>query len=205
MPHIDLFGVADTIGIIFFAISGALVAIKNRLDLLGFFISGYLTALGGGIIRDLLLDRTPISFVLPYPALIVFLTLLAVLALKLQHRLDIDKKGFFVASDTIGLVAFSIAGSLLAIEAQFNLFGVIVLGFLTAVGGGLLRDVLINEIPAVLISNFYGSIAVAVALILFALDTFYHIDGVGLAATALFALALRLLAYYRNWRLPIIS
>lgn len=204
MLNSEIFFYADIIGIVFFAISGALVAIKNRLDLLGLFISAFLTALGGGITRDIIVDRTPLAFTLIYPASIVFGTVLVVLVFRLQRFVELEKRVFFVVSDSIGLVAFSVAGALLALEHDLNLFGVIVLAFSTAVGGGLIRDILINEIPAVLISSFYGSIALAVALLLFGIHTFHTLDLLTISSVALFALALRLLAYYRKWHLPVL-
>ena len=202
MPESELFFLADIIGIIFFAMSGAYVAIRKRLDLLGFFISGFLTALGGGVIRDILLNRSPVAFHALYPALTVFITLLVFIFFRLQHRIDLEKKGFFVFSDTVGLVAFSIAGALLGLEAELNLFGIIVLSFMTAVGGGVLRDTLINEIPAVLITDFYGSIAILTALELFFLDKIEAIHFSTLVIVFVATIGLRLLAYYYNWRLP---
>lgn len=198
----DLFFITDLIGIVFFATSGAFVAIRKKLDLLGFFIAAYLTALGGGVIRDILLERSPVAFHAVYPALTVFITLAIFMLLRLQNRIELEKKLLFVISDTIGLVAFSIAGSLLAIQAQLNLFGVIVLAFMTAVGGGVLRDTLINEIPAVLITDFYGSIAILTALELYLCNSFDLIGPLTLLIILVVTVSLRLLAYFRHWKLP---
>ncbi len=107
-----------------------------------------------------------------------------------------------MVSDTIGLVAFSITGALLALEAEFNIFGVIILSFLTAVGGGLTRDILINKVPAVLVSDFYGSIALLVALLLFIANTLNYLNEISILFISLFAIGLRLLAYFKGWRLP---
>jgi uncharacterized membrane protein YeiH len=108
----------------------------------------------------------------------------------------------FVVSDTIGLVAFSITGALLAINAEYNFFGIVILSFITAVGGGVARDIMINEVPTVLISDFYGSIAVIVALIFGLLELFDYINEFTIIATALFSIALRLVAYKKAWHLP---
>lgn len=202
MITIDPFFVADIIGIIFFAMSGAMVATRAKLDLLGLFIAGNLTALGGGVIRDIILDRSPISFQALYPSLTVFITLLLFLYYRWYHHEEMEKRLFFVLSDTIGLIAFSIAGALLAIDAQLNLFGVVVLAFITAVGGGVLRDVMINEVPAILISDFYGSIAVLTALELYLCKLLDILNPLSIIIVAVLTIILRLLAYYRHWRLP---
>lgn len=202
MAAIDPFFVADIIGITFFAISGALVATRKKLDLLGLFIASSLTALGGGVIRDLLLDRTPISFTLSYPSVIVISTLMLFIFFSLHRKIDLEKRIFFVISDTIGLVAFSIAGAILAIDAGFNLFGVLILAFTTAVGGGIIRDVMINEVPTVLISDFYGSIAIVIGLMLYGLSAASLLNPTTLFIVAFLGIIIRLLAYYRSWKLP---
>ena len=202
MPVLDPFFFADIIGIIFFALNGALVATRKQLDLLGLFIAGNLTALGGGVIRDIILDRSPISFTALYPSLTVLFTLLLFIYYRWHNHHEMEKKFFFVLSDTIGLVAFSIAGSLLALDAEFNLFGVVVLAFITAVGGGVIRDVMINEVPAILISDFYGSIAVVTALALYTCKALDYLTPIAIIIVAIFTMTLRLLAYYRHWRLP---
>ena len=198
----DLFFIADIIGITAFALSGYLVAVRNHLDLLGILIASFLTALGGGIVRDVILNTTPFTFKEYYPATTVLIVLFLAFVFKIYKKKDVERKLFFVISDTIGLVAFSITGALLALEAGFNIFGVIILSFLTAVGGGLTRDILINKVPAVLVSDFYGSIALLVALLLFLVDFLNYLNEVSILFISLFAIGLRLLAYFKGWRLP---
>jgi len=198
----DLFFIADIIGIIAFSISGYLVAVRNHLDLLGILIASFLTALGGGIVRDVILNTTPFTFKEYYPATTVLIVLSLAFLFQLYKKKEIERKLFFVISDTIGLVAFSITGALLALEAEFNIFGVVILSFLTAVGGGLTRDILINKVPAVLVSDFYGSIALLVALLLFISDYFNYLNEISIFFISAFAIALRLLAYFKGWKLP---
>lgn len=198
----EYFILADIIGIIAFSISGFLIAIKNNLDILGILIASTLTALGGGILRDTILSSPPFAFTSLYPVLTLIATISIAYIFKLYEESSIEQKWMFVISDTIGLVAFSITGALLAINAEYNFFGVVILSFITAVGGGVIRDIMINEVPAVLISDFYGSIAVIVALILGILDFFSAINEFSIIATALFSIALRLVAYKKAWHLP---
>ncbi|MDF1879942.1 TRIC cation channel family protein [Sulfurimonas sp. MAG313] len=198
----DLFFIADVIGIIAFAFSGYIVAIRNELDLLGILISSFLTALGGGIVRDVILNTTPFTFREYYPASTVLAVLAFAFIFKLYKKEDVERKLFFVISDTIGLVAFSITGALLALEAEFNIFGVIILSFLTAVGGGLTRDILINKVPAVLVTDFYGSISLVVAILLFWCDYLDFLNEISILIISALAITLRLLAYFKGWRLP---
>lgn len=201
----DLFFIADIIGIIAFTISGYLVAVRNELDLLGVLISSFLTALGGGILRDVILDTTPFTFREYYPATTVLLVLSLSFLFHLNKKKEIERKFFFVISDTIGLVAFSITGALLALDANLNIFGVIILSFLTAVGGGLTRDILINKVPAVLVTDFYGSIALLVALFLFVFHKFDYLNEISIFSVAVLAITVRLIAYFKGWRLPKIA
>ncbi|MGE4419593.1 MAG: trimeric intracellular cation channel family protein [Sulfurimonas sp.] len=200
MPEYFIF--ADIIGITAFTISGFLIAIKNNLDILGILIAATLTALGGGIVRDAILSAPPFAFTYLHPALTLTITIALVFAFKIYKKDSIERGWIFVVSDTIGLVAFSITGALMAIDAQFNFFGIVILSFITAVGGGVARDIMINQVPSVLISDFYGSIAVIVALILGTLSIFDVVNEFSILTTALFSIALRLLAYNRGWHLP---
>jgi len=205
MPEFNLVVASDILGIIAFALSGFLVGVRNNLDLLGLMISASLTALGGGIIRDAILDRTPFAFTEYYPAITVALTIFAAFFFRLYRREQLERQWLFVISDTIGLVAFSITGALLALSADFNFFGVIMLSFLTAVGGGVLRDIMINQVPAVLVTDFYGSIALIVSIFLLVLSLLGTMTTAGVALVALFAVALRLLAYHKGWHLPTLN
>lgn len=201
----DLFFIADIIGIVAFSISGYLVAVRNELDLLGILISSFLTALGGGIVRDVILNTTPFTFREYYPATTVLIVLSLSFALRLYKKESIERKLFFVVSDTIGLVAFSITGALLALESGFNVFGVVILSFLTAVGGGLIRDILINKVPDVLVSDFYGSIALLVALLLVCCHSLEYLNEISIFVISILAVVLRLVAYFKGWRLPRIA
>ncbi|MCK9472325.1 TRIC cation channel family protein [Sulfurimonas sp.] len=200
MPEYFIF--ADIIGITAFTISGFLIAIKNNLDILGILIASTLTALGGGIIRDAILSSAPLAFTSLHPALTLITTIFLAYIFKLYKESSLERKWMFVVSDTIGLVAFSITGALLAINAQFNFFGIIILSFITAVGGGVSRDIMINQVPTVLISDFYGSIAVIVALLLGTLNFFNAINEISIMIVALLSITLRLVAFKRGWHLP---
>ncbi len=198
----NLFLIADIVGIVAFAVSGFLVGVRHKLDLLGMLIASLLTALGGGIVRDMVVGRTPFSFSEYYPVVTVLVTVGMAFLCKLYKRDTVERQWLFVISDTIGLVAFSIAGALLAIKAEYNFFGVMMLSFITAVGGGMIRDVMINQVPAVLVTDFYGSIALILAGLLYLFQLADWVNEISLLLLAGFMILLRLLAYFKRWHLP---
>ncbi len=202
MPQLDPLILVDILGIIAFTISGFLVGARNHLDILGLIIAASLTALGGGIVRDTILSVTPFAFKTLYPATALFIVIFFALLLKIHKYDSIEKRWLFVVSDTIGLVAFSITGALLAINAEYNFFGVIILSFITAMGGGVIRDILINQVPAILISDFYGSISVIVSILLLLLHVSGFLNQTTILLVAIFSIALRLVAYKQKWQLP---
>ena len=194
--------VAEIIGTIAFALSGFYVAIKEKLDLLGIFIASFLTALGGGLVRDMLCDRRPYTFTHLLPSILVIAVIVLSVLLKLHQKDEIEKKFYFIISDTLGLVSFSISGALIALQAEFNFFGVVLMALVTAVGGGVIRDILLNRVPLLLISEFYGTVSLLVGAILFVFAQ-YDISGyLPVMVVFAFGVALRLLAYYKQWHLP---
>ena len=205
MPHLDPLILVDILGIVAFAVSGFLVGTRNNLDVLGVVIAASLTALGGGIVRDTILSVTPFAFKTLYPATALFVVIFLAFIIKIHRFGSIEKRWLFVVTDTIGLVAFSITGALLAINAGYNFFGVIILSFITAMGGGVIRDILINQVPAVLISDFYGSISVIVSILLLLLHVSDLLNQTTILLVAIFSIALRLIAYKYKWELPTIT
>ncbi|MGP1579493.1 MAG: trimeric intracellular cation channel family protein [Wolinella sp.] len=199
----EYFWIFDMIGLVAFAVSGFLVGVRRNLDILGVMIAGFTTAIGGGIVRDAISGQVPFVFKEYYPALTILCTLVAVLFFRLHRRDHIERGVIFIVMDAIGLVAFSIAGAMVGIKYGFNSFGVVVLAFTTAVGGGMLRDVMINEIPFVLVSEFYGTVAILCAILLtfiqaqlgsLPLWTIILVAGIGLM--------FRLFGYFKGWQLP---
>ena len=198
-----MFEITEYIGIIAFTMSGFFVAVRNKLDLLGVLIATFLTALGGGILRDIAVDRVPFTFAHNYPALIVITVLLVLIAFKFHRKNSIENKPLFMLSDSIGLISFSISGALIAIEHHFNLTGVMSMAFITAVGGGIARDVIINEVPFVLKTGFYGTISLLIGLLLYLLESFHLISFISITILFISSLSLRIIAYYKNWSIPL--
>jgi uncharacterized membrane protein YeiH len=197
--------IADIIGVICFALSGFLIAVHYKLDILGVFISSFLTALGGGMIRDVLADKTPYVFSSNIPVILVVATVAIALLFKLHKIDDLEGKTAFIISDAIGLVSFSITGSIVAIQNEFNFLGVLILAFLTAVGGGTIRDILINRVPSILVSEFYATVALIIASAMFVLEIFELRNIFSIMIVFVCGVILRLLAYYKKWHLPTLS
>jgi|SRR5687768_4211078 len=163
--------VLDLLGIGVFAVSGALAAGRKRLDLLGVFVLASVTAIGGGTIRDLLLDRHPIFWLSDATFLIVIVGAVAVTFAYVQWRRP--PLASLLVADAFGLALFSIAGAQIAEREGLPAVSVIILGTITAVAGGVIRDVLSAEIPFVLRrGNLYASaviLGIGVYLVLEAL------------------------------------
>ena len=201
----SVFLVANWIGTISFALSGFLVGARRDLDILGVLIVSFLTALGGGILRDVMLGKIPIVLTSNYLCASVMVVVVVASIFKLNHKNDIDSKALFVISDAIGLISFAISGAIVAVEANISLLGSAIIAFVTAIGGGILRDTLINEVPFVLISEFYGTVALIAGI------GTYLIYQQGIASalsfTLLFSvcLTIRIVAWRKNWHLPKLS
>ncbi|MGB5868439.1 MAG: TRIC cation channel family protein [Arcobacteraceae bacterium] len=198
-----MYEAAEFLGIIAFAISGFSIAVKNHLDLLGVMISVYLTALGGGILRDIIVSATPYTFSHTSPALVVFVVLLLLIIFKVHRRDSIENKPYFIISDSIGLVAFSITGAMVALEHNFNFAGVLMVAFTAAVGGGILRDVIINEVPFVFKTGFYGTVSLVVATLVYILYNLDILLPINIAIIFTIGVTLRVVAYYKKWNIPL--
>lgn len=197
-----LFELASLIGSAAFALSGWLVGGRKELDIMGAFILATLTGYGGGIIRDTLVNRQPYALTDITALYIILGTSMIAYFLKIHKYNNLERRMLFIVSDTIGLVSFSITGAIIAIEANLNYFGVCVLALLTASGGGVVRDVLVNDVPTLLKSDFYGSVAVMLASIMFVLNKFDMINSPTIAITFAFGLLVRTLALRYKWKLP---
>src|SRR5690349_7445977 len=148
--------VLDLRGIGVFAVSGALAAGRKRLDLLGVFVLASVTAIGGGTIRDLLLDRHPIVWLTDATYLGVIVTAVAITFAYVRWRRP--PLASLLVADALGLALFGVAGAQIAESAGLPAIAVVILGTVTGVGGGVIRDVLSAEVPFVLRrGNLYAS------------------------------------------------
>ncbi len=198
----EILEISEIIGIISFALSGFLVAGSAKLDMLGIFIASFLTALGGGVIRDIIADKTLYAFSGNIASTLVIVIVAIASVFKINRYGSIEKNRFFLFADSLGLVSFAISGALVAIEAGFNFFGVTLLSLITAVGGGVLRDMLINRIPLILTGEFYGSVAIVIGILIYILKKSGYLGVFSIIAVFCIGLVLRVIAIKLKWQLP---
>ena len=198
-----MFEIAEYLGIIAFALSGFTTAIKNKLDLLGIFVAVFLTALGGGMIRDITVGNTPYTFTHTAPSLLVFIVLILLIVFKVHKRNSIENKPYFIISDSIGLVAFSITGALISLDHNLNFAGILMVSFAGAIGGGVLRDIIINEVPFIFKTGFYGTVSLVIATFIYILNHFHALNTFTLIILFIFGVTLRVVAYYKKWNLQL--
>jgi len=196
-----LLQILDLFGVMVFAVTGALKAIQYKMDIVGIIILSSSTGLAGGLIRDILLDRLPPKIVSdPYYLTIAVVTGVIVFFL---HPFFKEREILFLKFDAIGLGVFSIIGSSIAYETVgLNFLAMAISGIFTAIGGGIIRDVFVKEIPLVFVKELYASasfLGIIVFFILILLHFNYYISMiVCIAIITLF----RLLAMKYNWNLP---
>ena len=191
----------DLLGVAVFAISGALSAGRKGLDLLGVLVIAVVTAIGGGTIRDLLLDRHPIFWIAD-PTYLVVITIAAVLSIAYVRVWPAPRNSLLIA-DAFGLALFTITGAQIAEAAGLSTMIVVLMGTITGVAGGVLRDVLSAEVPLILRRDIYATAAIAGASLYLLVQEI----GFGRPAAAVLGMAavavLRLLAILRGLRLPV--
>ena len=197
----------EILGTIAFAVSGAMVGIGKKMDILGVAVLGLTAAVGGGILRDLILGLTPpIAFREPVFAIIAIAVSILVFIPAVRGALDREKKIYdatLLLMDSVGLGLFTVIGVQTAFSATEgrNYFLVTFVGVLTGVGGGILRDVMAGNTPYIFVRHFYACASIAGAWICALLwDIFGGPASMLTGATVI--LVLRLLAAHYRWSLP---
>jgi len=196
--EVDIFAIFSTIGIIAFAVSGAIVAMEEEYDILGVLVLGFVTAFGGGVIRNMLIGL-PVTMLWSqenmFRIAIAAMVITFLLPLKWIHRWR-RSEAFF---DAIGLSAFAIQGALYAKNVNLSISAVVVAAMLTGIGGGIIRDMLAGRKPLVLRDEIYALWAIIAGLLV----------GLGLFKSTLELLilfvviiVLRMMSVYFKWKLP---
>ncbi|MGB5237484.1 MAG: trimeric intracellular cation channel family protein [Flavobacteriaceae bacterium] len=192
--------VCDLLGTIAFAISGVLVAMDKKLDLFGVFIIAFVTAVGGGSLRDMLIGETPVSWMREsaYTITIIGSVIFAVL---LQQRLKYLRRSLFLF-DTIGIGLYTMVGIDKGLDAGLIPFICIALGVMTASFGGILRDILCNEIPVIFRKEIYATACILGGVIYLALLNTTLEEEYAYALAIIIVIAIRLLAVRFHIALP---
>lgn len=197
--------VIELTGTVAFAVSGALVAIEKKMDILGVCVLGITTAVGGGVIRDVILGNTPPQ-AFDTPVYIVTAIVVSVLVFlpgirKLIHS---EQKRFdrvLLVMDSLGLSIFTVIGIEVAFRTSDNAFLLVFVGALTGVGGGVLRDILAGQMPYILVKHFYCMAAIIGAVLTIILwKPLGSSPAMFIGAAVIFVL--RLLAAHYRWKLP---
>ncbi|MDC0450481.1 trimeric intracellular cation channel family protein [Nitrosopumilus sp.] len=192
--------VLDLFGTVAFAITGAFKAIEKKFDIIGILVLATITGVAGGTIRDVILGRVPNSIVDPTYVIVTIASGITIFFL--YSRLK-KHWNLFLKFDAIGLGVFTIIGATFA----YNIFGlnflaILLAGVLTAAGGGILRDIFVNQVPIVFVKEFYLSASfigiVIFSVILYFTNELYYATIAGIALTS----SLRLIAMKYNWNLP---
>lgn len=195
-----MFYTLEILGTIAFALSGALAGFNKRMDVFGIFVIAFVTALGGGMLRDVLIGNTPVVWMkdLTYPILV---TIGTIVALIFRKKLLYLRLSLFLF-DTIGLGIFTIIGIEKGIDAGLHPAICIALGTMTACFGGVVRDILCNDIPVIFRKEIYATICILGGLVFFLFKKINLSDDLIYLFTSLLIIGIRLLVVVKKWRLP---
>ncbi len=192
----------DFAGTFVFAVEGALAAAKGHLDLLGAMVLAFATALGGGIIRDVLIGANPPNSIRDWRyGVIAFLG--AALVFLFSGPVQHIPRMLMLTLDAAGLSLFCVAGAEKALEYRIHPFIAILMGGITGVGGGTVRDVLLAQVPTVLRADVYATAALAGALVIVVGRRIKLPNSVVAALGALVCFLLRMVSVWRHWNLPV--
>lgn len=185
------------------AMSGALAAGRRNMDFFGVAVIAFVTALGGGTIRDIVLGNFPIGWT-QHPEY-VYLVILAGLATTLLARFMHHLKDIFLMLDALGLVAFSLIGCNVALQLDYPVVVVIMAGMLTGICGGVLRDVLCNQVPVVFCREIYAGVSLFVCALFLALRSSGIDTDLNMVVCFIAGFGFRMLALRYGWKLPTFS
>ena len=200
----------EILGIIAFSISGALVAIKAKFDVFGVVVVGVITAVGGGITRDIIVGKTPPAifsnaYLIGASALSALLTF-ALAYIKRSDFLTIKGKIEIINNyfDAVGLAVFTVMGveTTLAYGFTDNAFLCISMGVLTGVGGGLMRDIFTGSSPYIFTKHVYAITSIVGALLFYFLSVWVKIPALSTTVSVVAIFVLRVLATKYHWKLP---
>jgi uncharacterized membrane protein YeiH len=193
----------DLGGTFVFALSGAMSGVRHRLDVFGVLVLAFAAGNAGGITRDLLIGAVPPAAIADWRYIAV--SLLAGVATFWMYRTVRRLKEAVLVFDAAGLALFAVSGALRALAFGLNPVAAVLLGMLTGIGGGMLRDVLVAEIPTVLRAELYAVAALAGAAIVVGGEQL-RLPSIPLAIVgAAVCFGLRVLALRHGWELPVAS
>ncbi len=196
----DFLEVCELVGVAAFAASGAITAIEKKLDVFGIVVLAFLTAVGGGVLRDVIMDRgVPVFFSNYRYTAIILATSVVMMLLRDRVRWSFP----FVVIDTLGLAVFTVVAGVKAIDSGMNLLAFLFVSVITGIGGGLMRDIIVREIPLILRKEVYATAVLIGALVLwFTLPYLGRQLSTYLAIAVVFAV--RMVSYRMNLNLTFV-
>ncbi len=192
--------IIDILGTVAFAISGVLVAMEKKLDVFGVFIIAFVTAVGGGTLRDVLIGNTPVAW-MKEPMYILIILLSVVAAILFSGRLKYFSKSLFLF-DTIGIGLYTMVGIEKGLNADLLPVICIALGTMTASFGGVLRDILCNEIPVIFRKEIYATVCILGGGVYFLLIQFPIDNTIAYIVAIISIIVMRILAVRFKISLP---
>lgn len=200
--NIQFVDIIEFLGTFAFAISGVRLASAKKFDLFGAFVIGFVTAIGGGTIRDLLIGVTPFWMLNP---IYLWTTLLALLFVMIFKNKLVRLKNTFFLFDSIGLGLFVVVGTEKTMVMGFEPWVAVIMGTITGSFGGMLRDILINEIPLIFRKEIYALACFLGAVfftVCYVMNTNLVINEI---LTACIVILIRILAVKFHWHLPVLK
>lgn len=202
-----LWYIFDMVGTIAFAISGALVGVARKMDIFGMIVLALATAIGGGIVRDILLGHFPPNSLrhIVYVTVVIVATIVVFIIYRTRYRRHVmgpRTRFSYLLADALGLASFTVTGAAAgyAMYPELPIF-IVLLGTITAVGGGIIRDMLAQRIPSVLKEDVYALPSIIGGIGYYLLITNGFMIGANYGAFII-VLIIRLLAIKYNWSLP---
>jgi uncharacterized membrane protein YeiH len=195
-----LFHVLDILGIISFAISGSLVAMKKKLDPFGVFIIAFTTSVGGGTLRDVLIGAKPV-FWMKNTEVIFLIMASYIFAIIFRKKLKYLNKSLFLF-DTIGLGLYTIMGTEIGLNYNFHPIVIISIATMSASFGGVIRDILCNEIPVIFRKEIYATACVFGSITFLVLHHFNVPESIIYVSTSFIIISIRLVAVKFHLSLP---
>jgi uncharacterized membrane protein YeiH len=192
---------ADIAGTLVFAVEGALAAANANLDLIGIMVLAFCTALGGGVVRDILLGALPPAALRDWRYPTVAFSGAALVFFLHPYVRAIPVPALQVL-DAAGLAMFAIAGTQKAVLHRMNPMVAVMLGTITGVGGGTIRDVLLNQIPNVLRFEVYATAALVGSICMIVAKRLRFPSGVAGGIGAVVCFSIRVISLWRHWNLP---
>jgi uncharacterized membrane protein YeiH len=190
----------DLIGVFVFALSGGLAAVRARLDVFGVVVVASVTALGGGVLRDTLLQKNPPYSLQHWPYLAV--PVVAAVVVFRWHPQVARAWKFVLVLDAAGLGLFTVTATQKSLESGLGWAGASMVGVITGIGGGVVRDILLRQIPVVLRREIYAVAALIGAALVSLGHSLHQLHAPWLIGTALVVFAVRMLALVRHWSAP---